>query len=150
MSDSLIPSFLVSDVSESLRSLTKNDWPWAIRSGRSLKMSALLRKPMSEFPAPEVIDLFSYHWQHMSIRNKLFIYFAITNLSNFLCDYWIAVEVNWDINRLFKPCTLYIQWTSPSLHEAHPKPIEHSCTQAIPSSILSNLQYLNWLRYKQG
>ena len=95
----------------------------------------------------EVIDLFSYHWQHMSIRNKLFIYFAITN---FLCDYWIAVEVNWDINRLFKPCTLYIQWASPSLHEAHPKPIEHSCTQAIPSSILSNLQYLNWLRYKQG
>ena len=39
MSDSLIPSFLVSDVSESLRSLTKNEQPWAIRSGRSEEMS---------------------------------------------------------------------------------------------------------------
>ena len=52
MSDSLIPSFLVSDVSESLRSLTKNErceqiaqvahqkWAmWANRSGRSPKMS---------------------------------------------------------------------------------------------------------------
>ena len=39
MSKSLIPSFLVSDVSESLRSLTKNERPWAIRSGRSEEMS---------------------------------------------------------------------------------------------------------------
>ena len=59
-------------VSESLRSLTKNEWPWAILSGRSPKMSEWanrsffeqmsesiffsqktrdpLRKPMSEFP----------------------------------------------------------------------------------------------------
>ena len=88
MSDSLIPSFLVSDVNESFRSLTKNerceqiaqvahqkwvtmsdllslltknDWPWANRSGRSLKMSESLifsqktsdslRKPMGKFPA---------------------------------------------------------------------------------------------------
>ena len=39
MSDSLIPSFLVSDVSKLLRLLTKNEWPWAIRSGHSPKMS---------------------------------------------------------------------------------------------------------------
>ena len=49
MSKSLISSFLVSDVSESLRSLTKNErceWiaqvahqKWAIRSGRSEEMS---------------------------------------------------------------------------------------------------------------
>ena len=80
MSDSLIPSFLVSDVSKSLRSLTNNDQPWAICSGRSPKMSDheriaqvahqkwvneriahllifsqktsdSLRKPLSKFPA---------------------------------------------------------------------------------------------------
>ena len=52
MSDSLIPSCLVKDVSESsghspkmsdvresLRLLTKNEQPWAIRSSGSLKMS---------------------------------------------------------------------------------------------------------------
>ena len=32
-SDSLIPSFLMRYVRESLRLLTKNEWPWAIRSG---------------------------------------------------------------------------------------------------------------------
>ena len=69
MSDSLIPSFLMSDVSELLRSLTKNEWceqiaqvahqkwvtmsnslnfltknyrPWANRSGRSQKISESL------------------------------------------------------------------------------------------------------------
>ena len=36
---SLISSFLVSDVSESLISLTKNERPWAICSGRSEEMS---------------------------------------------------------------------------------------------------------------
>ena len=56
----------MSDVSESLRSLTKNERPWANRSGCSPKISEwanrtfalfsqktsdLLRKPMSEFPA---------------------------------------------------------------------------------------------------
>ena len=39
MNKSLIPSFLVIDVSESLRSLTKNEPPWAIRSVRSEEMS---------------------------------------------------------------------------------------------------------------
>ena len=39
MNKLLISSFLVSDVSESLRSLTKNERPWAIRSGRSEEMS---------------------------------------------------------------------------------------------------------------
>ena len=43
MSDSLIPSFLVSNVSELLRSLTKNVRPWAIRSGRSEEISDLER-----------------------------------------------------------------------------------------------------------
>ena len=48
MSDSLIPSFLMSNVSKSLRSLTKNELceriaqvahqKWAIRSGRSEEM----------------------------------------------------------------------------------------------------------------
>ena len=74
MSDSLIPSFLMSNVSESLRSLTKNEWceriaqvahqKWAtlIKLLRLLtkneqisdslkKMNNLLRKPTSEFPA---------------------------------------------------------------------------------------------------
>ena len=60
----LIPSFLVSVVSESLRSLTKNEWQWSNCSGRSPKMSEWgnhsfanffqktsdsFRKPMSEF-----------------------------------------------------------------------------------------------------
>ena len=39
ISDSLIPSFLMSHVSKSLRSLTKNEQPWGIRSGRSEEMS---------------------------------------------------------------------------------------------------------------
>ena len=39
MSESLIPSFLMSDVSESLRSLTKNERPWAICTGHSEEMS---------------------------------------------------------------------------------------------------------------
>ena len=39
MSSSPIPSFLVSNVSKSLRVLTKNERPWAIRSGPSEKMS---------------------------------------------------------------------------------------------------------------
>ena len=36
---SLISSFLLSNVSELLISLTKNERPWAIRSGRSEEMS---------------------------------------------------------------------------------------------------------------
>ena len=58
MSDSLIPSFLVSNVSESLRSLTKNERrsEWLIFLTKSLIRSFLdtsdsLGKPMSEFPA---------------------------------------------------------------------------------------------------
>ena len=39
MSDLFIPSFLMSDVSESLSSLTKNEQPWANRSGCSPKKS---------------------------------------------------------------------------------------------------------------
>ena len=39
MSESLISSFLVSDVSESLIWLTKNERPWAIRSGCAEEMS---------------------------------------------------------------------------------------------------------------
>ena len=44
MSDSLIPSFLVNNVSESLRSLTKNDneRPWAICSKKFAKKSKIL------------------------------------------------------------------------------------------------------------
>ena len=45
MSESLISSFLVSDVSESLISLTKNERPWAICSGRSEEMSDHERIP---------------------------------------------------------------------------------------------------------
>ena len=37
----------MNDVSESLISLTKNDWPWAIRSGRSEEMSN--REPIAQF-----------------------------------------------------------------------------------------------------
>ena len=74
MSNLLIPSFLVSDVSKLLRSLTKNERPWANRSGRLIKMSELLirsffrkkksdslRKPKSEFPALPLSDLRVYH-----------------------------------------------------------------------------------------
>ena len=59
MSDSLIPSFLVSDVCESLRSLTKNEQCEQIAhfferiAHFFAKTSDLLRKPMSEFPALE-------------------------------------------------------------------------------------------------
>ena len=71
-SHSLISSFLMSNVCKSLRSLTKNEQPWAIRSGHlpkisewaitsffeqidhllifSHKMSDWLRKPMSKIP----------------------------------------------------------------------------------------------------
>ena len=37
----------MNDVSESLISLTKNDWPWGIRSGRSEEMSN--REPIAQF-----------------------------------------------------------------------------------------------------
>ena len=40
-SDLLISSFLMCDVSKLLRLLTKNEWPWVIRSGHSPKMSKL-------------------------------------------------------------------------------------------------------------
>ena len=69
MSDLLIPSFLMSDVSESLSLLTKNERPWAICSPKMSEWanhlffqqiahllfflqttSNLLRKLMSEFP----------------------------------------------------------------------------------------------------
>ena len=87
MSGLLIPSFMVSYVSESLRSLTKNELPWGICSGRSPKLSESLvllsellirsffsqktsdslRKPISEFPALFQIhrlplNEFSYPW----------------------------------------------------------------------------------------
>ena len=39
ISDLLNPSFLKSDVSEALRLLTKHEWPWAIHSDLSPKMS---------------------------------------------------------------------------------------------------------------
>ena len=54
MSYSLIPCFLMSDVSESLRVLTKNKWCERIAQLAHQKwatMSDLLRKPMGEFPA---------------------------------------------------------------------------------------------------
>ena len=58
MSDSLIPSFFVGDVSESLKSLTKNERMSELLvffSAHSLiffeKTSNSLRKPMSKFPA---------------------------------------------------------------------------------------------------
>ena len=51
VSDSLISSFSVSDVSESLRSLTKNE--------------RFAQKPMSEFPA-----LVFFHWAKISHKNR--------------------------------------------------------------------------------
>ena len=57
MSESLIPSFLVSDISESLRSLTKNERmsELLVFLSESLifgqKTSNSLGKPMSKFPA---------------------------------------------------------------------------------------------------
>ena len=53
MSDSLIPSFLVSNVSESLRSLTKNER----MSELLIFMSDSLGKPMSQFPALSLVGL---------------------------------------------------------------------------------------------
>ena len=67
MSDSLIPSFLVSDVSESLRLLTinerceqiaqvapKNERSWANRSGRSFfrKNGAIRSETDEQIPSP--------------------------------------------------------------------------------------------------
>ena len=86
MSDSPIPSFLVSDVSKSLRSLTKNErfaWvahqKWAnVRIARFFegianllifgqKTSDLLRKPMSEFPALQVYTFCYWSTQEMTL-----------------------------------------------------------------------------------
>ena len=51
MSNSLIPSFLVSDVSESLRLLNKNvRYERIVQVAHQKKINSL-RKPMSEFPA---------------------------------------------------------------------------------------------------
>ena len=67
--------FLVSHVSKSLRSLTKNEWPWAIRSGRLPKMSdheqiifgqkksASLRKRMREFQALKIRIVFVLYFK---------------------------------------------------------------------------------------
>ena len=64
ISDSLISSFLVSDVSKSLRSLTKNEQiaRFFERITHSLifsqKTSDLLRKQMSEFPALRLYNVY--------------------------------------------------------------------------------------------
>ena len=68
MSDSLIPSFLVSDVckslsahqkwatmSDSLRLLSGNEWSWANRSGRSPKMSKWVNRSFFERIAHSLI-----------------------------------------------------------------------------------------------
>ena len=114
MSDSLIPSFLVSDVSESLRSLTKNErceWiaqfahqKWAtmgdsLRSfGYSLifsqKTSDLLRKPMREFPALVFLYFFqfleTFETQPNTDLFRAVLYFAklkkITKLSTLVSE----------------------------------------------------------------
>ena len=96
MSESLIPSFLVSDVSESLRSLTKNEWceriaqvahqKWANEwIGRFFErithllnfgqnMSDSLGKLMSEFPAlSKGKESIKNHNAKMKIKITLFV-----------------------------------------------------------------------------
>ena len=63
MSESLISSFLVSDVSESLRSLTKNERPWAIRSGRSEEMSNVSKLLISLRGNEQMSDSLKKFWQ---------------------------------------------------------------------------------------
>ena len=90
MSDSLISSFLMSDVSESLRSLTKNEWPWVICSGRSEEMS-----DVSE-------SLFLLTKNHEKWANHSFFW---VNRSFFDKKRAIRSEINW-VNS--QPCSLVI------------------------------------------
>ena len=84
MSDSLIPSFLVSNVSESLRSLTKNEQmskllvflsELLIRSFFRKKTSDSLRKPMSKLPALfisfEVVKRCLFLMKHEEVEQRL-------------------------------------------------------------------------------
>ena len=79
MSESLISSILVSDVGKSLRTLTKNERPWTIRSGCSEEIRDreriaqvahkkwAIEKPMSEFPALKILTvlfLFLNNWYY--------------------------------------------------------------------------------------
>ena len=72
MSDSPIPSFLLSDVSKLLRSLTKNEWPWAIHSGRSKEMSDCERiaQATHQIWANELIASFFEQIAHSLIFGK--------------------------------------------------------------------------------
>ena len=112
MSDSLIPSFLVSDVSKSLRSLTKNErceriaqvthQNWATMSellrllrgnersranrlGCSQKTSNSLGKPMSEFPVLEKKLKLSVARIPNFVQTSGFFNAIESNLSIFLC-----------------------------------------------------------------
>ena len=72
MSDSLIPSFLVRDVSKSLRSLTKNEWTRAICSGCSPKISdhEQIAQVANQIWANERIDRFFEQIAHSLIFSQ--------------------------------------------------------------------------------
>ena len=53
----------MSDVSESLRSLTKNEQPWAIRSGRSEEMSDVSESLISLSGNERMSDSLKKFWQ---------------------------------------------------------------------------------------
>ena len=86
MSNSLIPSFLKSDVSESLRSLTTKERLWANGSGRSPKMSKCANR--------------LFFWANCSLAHHLLIFEQKTSnlfrklLSKFPTLQWILFLLN--------------------------------------------------------
>ena len=74
MSESLISSFLVSDVSESLRSLTKNERPWAIRSGRSEEMSDVSESLISLTKNERMSNSLKKFWLK---KSKILFYYVL-------------------------------------------------------------------------
>ena len=69
MSDLLIPSFLVNDVSKLLRLLTKNRQPWAIRSGRSEGNEQLWENRSGRSPKLSELVNQSFFWANCSFAH---------------------------------------------------------------------------------
>ena len=82
-SDFLISSFLMSDMSKKLRLLTKNEWTWVIRSGRSPKMNKLQGWEFSHWFS-EGIARFLRKNEQISKQIAHGHSFLVSNLSNSL------------------------------------------------------------------
>ena len=64
----------------------QNEWPWANCSGPSPKMSDLLRKPMSEFPA---LVPWRRKWMLIATTENFLVFWFLVALWNGLSTTWI-------------------------------------------------------------